>query len=222
MVVLVSCVSLDHDADFLPHFVPYYRARGVDDVRLVLHSRARIPRQSVPANVDKYVCWTGEFNPSEKIRRLTDLMYGADVYVSVDVDEFAGIDDVMETWRKYDAPCVYGKMVDRFASRPGVTGPLSPDGDLFSQFPVVASNYSRNVIGMRQPWRPFLLPGPPAKMHRFPGLGFKKWCRRCGRPPVLHHFKWTHQRIDKAKERSVHGGARGRNSRSLLRRARHG
>jgi len=229
---VVTCVGVDFDLALLPHFIKHYAHRGADVFHVILNTnvaaghRIEVAKQMLSASGVDFTTrdWYGEFNAGRK-RQLMSVMLlvngnPGDVFVTVDVDEFMAVRNIAKA---YEAPVVYGRLIDRFAAEPGRLAAVLPDVDIFKQFPVTRHNFSARVCGMQQPFKACIQGyAPYGGIHQYKGYGYKRWCKNGNTPIRLHHFKWTEGRIEKSTRRkemheAKHKRAAARRSARVLR-----
>jgi hypothetical protein len=202
---MLVCVSHDWDLGYVPHYVRHYLARGITRFVVVLHSvdgtNDSWNREHWPSNT-VFDYWIGPFRSGIKVRRLERArkqIIPCDRYASFDVDEFACCPNVP---RAHYPPVTYGRLVDRFAEAAGRLGELTPEGNIFLQFPVVANGWSKKHIGSVLHKPVIFSKGCPfSGIHNSKRISFRAYCARKMKVLRIDHFKWANNRIAKAQHR---------------------
>lgn len=214
-IFLLSVISVEFDLDFLPHMNAFWSTRGVDETHIVLHNPVDFDAPDVPWFGPLFVTkWVGPFNSGTKAGHVRALWrkhvrpLGLDaLYVPLDADEFPEFRTVRGVHEQRGAklPVTYGIHQDRFArGKIGQCGSLDPDptNPLHRQFPIARDRWSsRNVGG--DPRKAMVLRGDVRYLGIHNNQSYPIHCYRQdgGRTVPIRHYKWTTQRLEKAKRR---------------------
>tara|TARA_B110000858_G_scaffold291_1_gene358 strand:+ start:5296 stop:6036 length:741 start_codon:yes stop_codon:yes gene_type:complete len=199
-VELTSCVSVDYDMKFLPHFIKHYSPL-VDKFSLIFHS-------SKDFNLDPFfklvstlsyfktfstTKWVGRFNAIDKVDLLNELSVKSkhDYILTADVDEFQ-IWDKKAHFEKQSI--VWGKLRDRESRE--TTLPEITSEDIFKQFPLITN---RTQWG-NQAHKPCLFPSGMMLSTPHNLVGMEINMNPC---LTIEHFRWAKGRLAKSEERLV-------------------
>lgn len=201
-VKVIACIGSDAPS-LLGHFLEHYRALGVDEFVILLHSRGRLDFRTrrirhvlaghglAPRDI-----WRGTFNTQEKDRRLDALwtrwITPTDWVLPCDEDEFrlfpGGMKVFFEHCDRIGCDCINGKLLDRLAPD-GRLPAITDTPSIWEQFPL-GSRLSADLLGACidkvVACRGHLRPGTG---HHFittdrPAQGAHPACLN------VHHFKW--------------------------------
>lgn len=147
LITLTSCISVDYDLDFVPHFIEHYSNLDIDRFKLILHSNREFNIldhfhlfKPVHKKVE-LIKWVGGFNAQDKVDKLNELQTEGHI-ITTDVDEF-------QVWKnpiKQSTGVIWGKLRDR---EPTVNNlPEITTDNIYQQFPLVTkkSNWGRGLF----------------------------------------------------------------------------
>jgi len=149
-ITLTSCISVDYDLPFLPHFVNHYSKLEIDTFLLIFHSKSefnfsKIHKILKPLGL-RTICtsWVGNFDAATKIKKLNELQSSGYI-LTTDVDEFQIYDKPLSEVIE-EKQIIWGKLRDR---EPKINNlPKINEDDIQSQFPLVTikSNWGRGLF----------------------------------------------------------------------------
>lgn len=193
MITLTSCISVDYDLAFVPHFVEHYEKLQLNSYKIILHSSRSFKLQSVqhlfkPIQDKLHLFkWVGEFNALDKINKLNKLV--TDNYVlTSDIDEFQVWDKPPHSFSNV----VWGKLRDR---EPIVNRlPELSQDYIQDQFPLVTNKTKWG----RSNFKPCLY---PAKLKLLSPHHLSNSEPDESKFINIDHYRWVKGRLEKSIER---------------------
>lgn len=200
---LATCISVDFDRHYLPHFFNHYKDM-VDKFHVICHSRfgkqhpgkvkiwgaGLIDILSYMPKDSNYVRWSGEFLDTKKVDRLNEYiekMPEDDWVMLADVDEFHsfGVNprDLIE---RHERDSFFGKMIDR-TSKDGIKS-LDKSSSIFEQFPIECT-FTEDAGGCV--YKPLLFKKQKLRTpHSLEGVHWEDGAKQ---DPLFKtfHFKWV-------------------------------
>ena len=187
MITLTSCISVDYDLPFLPHFIKHYN--NLDYYKFIFHSKYKFYLSKFEHMLEpikgKYEIhpWIGEFSCGEKMDKLNQLQTEG-LILTADIDEY-------QIWDRPLEGIVWGKLRDRESLDSTLS--IVTDKSLNEQFPVVSekSKWGRSLF------KPCLFPydikftSPHHLENIEPSDDFID----------IDHFRWVSGRLEKSIER---------------------
>ena len=195
-ITLTSCISVDYDLPFLPHFVNHYSKLEIDTFLLIFHSKNEFDFPKIhnilkPLGL-RTICtsWIGNFDAATKIKKLNELQSSGYI-LTTDVDEFQIYDKPLSEVIK-EKEIIWGKLRDR---EPKVNNlPKINEDDIQSQFPLITkkSNWGRGLF------KPCLYPSNYKLLSPHHLTNSEP-----NQDDVIDidHFRWVEGRLEKSIER---------------------
>jgi len=192
LITLTSCISVDYDLDFLPHFIKHYEKFGIDKYKFIFHSSEEFRILDYFYLVEdinykvEIVKWVGIFNAQDKIEHLNKLQTEGYI-ITADVDEHHHFNLPFDT-----SKVVWGKLQDRECVENNLPE-LSSD-DLQSQFPLITnkSDWGRSLYKpCCYPFNFKLLSPHHLERHE----------PNSDDVITIDHFRWVKGRLEKSIER---------------------
>tara|TARA_R110002153_G_scaffold113806_2_gene256259 strand:+ start:2876 stop:3628 length:753 start_codon:yes stop_codon:yes gene_type:complete len=211
-VVLITCISVDYDLDYLYHFFKHYGRLDIDQYKVILHSKDKIDQDKILGRFQllfkdikaEYVLefWTGVFKYYDKVDRLNSLIVEEKgvYYVLADVDEQQiWLDSIKSTISSNGNQVVWGRLRDREAPV-NTNTTIGTTIDLNEQFPIISnkSNWKAELY-----YKPvvfnssFTLNG----CHDIMGIDKFKGIDDNNTVLDVDHYRWNDKRLDKMLER---------------------
>jgi hypothetical protein len=211
-VILITCVSIDFDLDYLPHFVRHYSKLDIDEYRFILHSKEEIVQdvflrlfENLFNDVKaEYALefWSGVFKYYDKVDRLNNLIEQQEetYYVLADVDEFQiWPDSIKNSVISNKEEVVWGTLRDREAPE-GINTYIDSNIDIDKQFPIISN---------RSNWKPTLGIKPTAfnssytleGCHDIVDVNKFNAIEEGAAVIQVDHYRWNDKRLDKMMER---------------------
>jgi hypothetical protein len=211
-VILITCVSIDFDLDYLPHFVRHYSKLDIDEYRFILHSKEEIVQDVFLKLFEnlfkdtkaeyKLEFWSGVFKYYDKVDRLNNLIQQqvGTYYVLADVDEFQiWPDSIKNSIISNKGEIVWGTLRDREAPE-GSNTVLDSTIDIDKQF---------NIISNKSNWNSDLYIKPIAfnssytlrGCHDIVDVDKFKAIEQKATVIQVDHYRWNDKRLDKMIER---------------------
>ena len=147
MTTLTSCISIDYDLGFLPHFIKHYSKFGIDRYKIILHSNQEFNIlnhfhffKPIEKQVE-LIKWVGVFNASDKVDKLNELQKEG-IIITADVDEFQIWEQPIDQY----SGVIWGKLRDREPVN-GILPEITSE-DIELQFPLITkkSNWGRSLF----------------------------------------------------------------------------
>ena len=195
MITLTSCISVDYDLPFLPHFVSHYSRLKIDTFLLIFHSKKEFNFKEIHETLKPIghktisTSWIGEFDAVTKIDKLNELQSSGYI-LTTDIDEFQIYDKPLSDYIM-QKEVIWGELRDRETADSKLTSITNENLNL--QFPIISdkSDWGRSKI------KPCLYPAkyklltPHHLSENEPVNDFI----------IVDHFRWVKGRLEKSIER---------------------
>ena len=196
MITLTSCISVDYDLPFLPHFINHYSKLEIDTYLLIFHSKNEFNFSEIHKTLKPIshktisTSWIGDFDAATKIDKLNELQSSGYI-LTTDIDEFQIYDKPLSDYI-LEKEIIWGKLRDR--ETPDSNLATITNENLNLQFPVVSSksNWGRGLF------KPCLY---PAKYKLLSPHHLTRSEPNEDDVIKIDHFRWVKGRLEKSIER---------------------